>query len=231
MTNKIFILITFAVISVFSDTIYVNLDVDTSKITGSSKGLLSDKENIKTSAIINVLENNGNVLVGGNIFYEIQGDSIEITASGYPVKSARTRSTNDIRREFSPYLSVKQQISIPEEIWAFGGNIEVGGIIEKFFISADFCISMADVGGGMSWGKVISKRDFIKVVIGGSAGCWFIESDVFDGFGIVFGGFFVKTIFGTQKVKFEVSNRLLGPIFGIDYQLGLGFTFTPFVGK
>jgi hypothetical protein len=75
MTNKIFILITFAAFSAFSDTIYVNLDVDTSKITGSSKGLLSDKENIKTSAIINALENNGNVLVGGNIFYEIQGDS------------------------------------------------------------------------------------------------------------------------------------------------------------
>jgi len=213
----------------FADTVYVNLDVDTSKITGRSKGLISDKENLKKEAVKNALENKGSVLAGGNIFYETRGDSLEVTASGYPAKIVKTRPPKG--GDFIPYLSVKQQISITEAISPFGGNIEIGGVIENFFISADFSLSWVDVGGGVSWGRVISNRDYLKVIIGGTAGCWLIAEDVFDGYGIVFGGFFMKTLFGTQRVKFEISNRILGPVFGINYQLGLGFTFTPFIGK
>ena len=224
MIKYIFVITAFAATYAFADTVYVNLDVDTSKVTGRSKGLLSDKENLKIEAVKNALENGGNVLAGGNIFYETRGDSLEVVASGYPAKIVKTRSPKDTDAEFSPYLSVKQQISITDAVYPFGGNLEVGGIIEKFFISADFGLG-SDFGGGMSWGRVISNRDYIRVIIGGTGGCWFVDN----GLGVVLGGFFVKTVFGTQRVKFEISNRILGPLFGLDYQLGLGFTFTPFI--
>jgi len=137
---------------VFAAPSAANLEVSPQKAIGQAKGLASEKETLKKEAAQNALKNEADVLVETEFFYEEEGDSLKVTATGYPAKHPlpveKTKETDDIsmnkndlpqtQYQSGLYASAKTQMSLP---WSpVGGNVQVGWVVGRLFFAADFGI-------------------------------------------------------------------------------------------
>ena len=155
------------------------------------------------------------------------------------------------------YLSAKYHIIPPYS--TLGGNVEVA-YVNRVFMGLDFGGGInykdwdSEMGWGFSLGKQIKPNDWLQVIPGGSIGCWILfdfyssggfyyyneEHDKYyyeGGHGeidisVVFGGPFIKLLFGKNKFFAEFSQRFLfGSNMGenkgslVAYQAMLGFTY------
>jgi hypothetical protein len=135
---------------VFAAPSAANLEVSSQKVIGQAKGLTSEKETLKKEAAQNALKNEADVLVETEFFYEEEGDSIKVIATGYPAKHSlpaeKIKETNDFslpkndlpqpQYQSGLYISAKTQLSLP---WsAVGGNVQVGWVVGRLFFAADF---------------------------------------------------------------------------------------------
>jgi len=122
------------------------------------------------------------------------------------------------------YGSIKYSSAIP---WAFVGfDIEIGGIVGSVFFSGDFGggelgIGNGFAGGGFSAGGRVQPTKKFQLIFGGSGGCWASDNG-----GLLFGGPFVKFLWGRNHVWYELSSRTLLGI-GVCQQTRLGITFAP----
>jgi len=177
-----------------------NWEVSQQKVIGQAKGLASEKETLKKEAAQNALKNEADILVESEFFYEEQGDSLKVTATGYAVKynSSLPAETDDIslRRNDLPepqyqsglYVSAKTQLSLP---WSpVGGNVQVGCFLGRLFLGADFGAGVGNSDylgsgyysvrvdsvkynyycGGLSFGGRIQPNDIFQVILGATFG-------------------------------------------------------------
>ncbi|MCL2844615.1 MAG: hypothetical protein FWE23_04085 [Chitinivibrionia bacterium] len=90
MLKKLFLLISVMTISVFSaelsQRIFAELQVDTVKVMGRARGLVSEKEILQQRAMFAALKNPTDILVETDFFYEEFGDSLIITITGFSAR-------------------------------------------------------------------------------------------------------------------------------------------------
>jgi hypothetical protein len=87
-----------------------------------------------------------------------------------------------------------------------------------------------DFGGGLSFGVKIQPVDWFTAVLGGSGGCWIFTKHFYgncvSGGELAGGGPFVKLLFGSKRIRYELSSRILfGAMDKPKTQIATGLTF------
>jgi len=151
------------------------------------------------------------------------------------------------------YVSVKAQTAIP---WSsMGANFQIGYFSNRTFWGLDFGAGQpsnfgwntppinADdfiyYSGALSFGGRMKPNDYFQTVLGANVGVFTKFNDEFSGNSwnsdrrvrssefIMAQGAFVKFIFGAERLKFEVSNRLaFGSMFGV-FIMEAGVVYAP----
>jgi hypothetical protein len=220
---------------VFATSKLVDLDVSEKKAMGQAKGHLSDKDILQRQAIADALKGEaGMVLVEIDFFYEEYDDSVKVIVTGFPARYTNSRSessslsnenagsailsespansrkdsqeTSSDKSNYQTglYVSTKVHSIIP---WSpIGGNFQIGGIVDKLFIAADFGVGKNDKEfynsrsyydddyyyrtnpsskepifycGNISVGGRSHKNEWVQFITGASVGFWSKEQRTF----------------------------------------------------
>ena len=128
--------------------------------------------------------------------------------------------------EYSFYASAKYLYVLFYE-WGYQpyGNVEVGSSIRKFFCTADFSFakyepmsySQMRYGFGFSGGGRITPVDWLSIILGGYLGFFDVNPYTREDGERIYHFKFVtmaantKLIFGSGKIKYEISNKAVFP--------------------
>ena len=186
MLKKLFLSVLVA-ISVFAEPTLISLDVSDKKTIGRSKGLLDDREILRKQAI-NAAKGEADVLLEQNFFYEEDGDSLNVTVTGFPArytKAAAFDNTDAVesiqimsagansgisapQKEISVYnderLRYKSGAYVSAKTqtsipWSsIGANFQVGYFAGRTFVGVDFGVGEGDYDG-FGYDDVLNEND------------------------------------------------------------------------
>jgi hypothetical protein len=89
--KKICLLFFIAVEMIFAVEMVAELDVSKEKVMGQAKGSVNEKEVLRDKAVVAALKGDADVLLEIDYYYREYGDSVEVTATGYPAKYTNFR--------------------------------------------------------------------------------------------------------------------------------------------